>query len=65
MGFDYRTQKMNKKGQVVSKTPYRLYVENGQRKLERPPGSGQFFYENGEPMVTAKTESKKEKTHGA
>lgn len=52
--FDLRTEKRNKKGQVVSKNPYRLIIENGVRKFERPPGSGKFFYENGEPLKKEK-----------
>jgi hypothetical protein len=57
--FDYRTQKLNKKGQVISRSPYRLYVEGGIKKLERPPGSGNFFYENGQPVPKKKEEEKK------
>lgn len=57
-GFDFRTQRLNKKGQIVSKTPYRMFVENGIKKLERPPGSGQFFTESGEPIVKSGKKSK-------
>lgn len=47
MKFDLRTQKLNKKGQVVQKNPYRLYVTNGISKFERPPGSGTFYSADG------------------
>lgn len=56
MGFDLKTHKMNKKGQVIRTQPYRLYIDKGVRKFERPPGSGQFFAEDGSPIASTKKE---------
>lgn len=38
----------NKKGDVVNAKPYRLVIENGQQMFEVPPGSGDFFSQNGD-----------------
>ena len=64
MAFDFRTQRMNKKGQVTSKTPYRLFIDKGVQKFERPPKSGVFYNADGslipsEPKVMAKEAPKK------
>ena len=60
LGIESFSFSPNKKGQVVARMPYRLYVENGVRKFERPPGSGNFFWENGEAISTPKAEIKAE-----
>jgi hypothetical protein len=48
--FDLITHQRNGKGQVVSKNPYRLVVENGIQRFERPPGSG-FWYDAAGKLV--------------
>lgn len=60
--FDLKTQRMNKKGQVTHRQPYRLYVEKGVEKYERPPGSGQFFHRNGEPWKKSERVAQREKS---
>lgn len=59
--FDLTTQKRNKKGVVISSSPYRLHVDGGVRKFERPPGSGMFYAENGELMSQPKKSKEKAK----
>ena len=59
MAFDLKTQRLNKKGQVTHRQPYRLYVKNGVQMFERPPGSGNFFNPDGTPIL--KKEDKKAK----
>ena len=59
-GFDLRTQKVNKKGQVTSKSPYRLYIDRGVQKFERPPGSGKFYNADGSEIVMTKLDKKAE-----
>lgn len=60
--FDLTVQKRNKKGQVVSSTPYRLFIENGVRKFERPVGSGVFYGEDGALLSKPKVEKMPEET---
>lgn len=60
MAFDLKTQRLNKKGQVVSKQPYRLFIERGVQKFERPPGSGNFFTSDGAPLASQKVDKKAE-----
>lgn len=50
MSFDLKTHIVNKRGQLVATQHYRLKIENGVRKFERPPGSGDWFFENGQPV---------------
>jgi len=57
MAFDLRTQRLNKKGQIIAKTPYRLIVENGVHKFERPPGSKIFYAADGTLLSAPKTEA--------
>lgn len=63
-GFDLRTIRLNKKGQVVSRQPYRLYIEKGVQKFERPPGSGNFYAPNGD-LISAGPAAKEEKKKAA
>ena len=69
--FDLVTHTRNEKGRITNETPYRLVIESGEKKFERPVGSGQWFSENGkplnvavatEPAVVAATAPKKELT---
>lgn len=72
-GFDYRVHvKDPKTGKLVKYQPYQMKIENGMTKIERPIGSGQWFYPNGEPIkketkveikAELKSEPKKEKAH--
>jgi hypothetical protein len=52
--FDYRGQVLNKKGQVVTYQPYRMVIEKGVRKIERPPGSGNFYDAAGNLLTKGK-----------
>lgn len=52
--FDLTVHKRNAKGTITNVNPYVLHIENGIQKFERPPGSGQFYYANGELIVDAK-----------
>lgn len=45
--FDLTVHRKNPKGKIYQVDPYRLYIENGQQRFERPPGSGNFFYADG------------------
>lgn len=55
--FDLKTHIRNKNGHITSTQPYRLIINGGVQMFERPPGSGNFFYLNGEPI--AKVDEKK------
>lgn len=46
--FDLRVHIRDKNGRISQKQPYRLKVVDGQRRYERPVGSGKWHYENGE-----------------
>ena len=49
-GFDYRTHiKDAKTGRLVRTQNYARHARNGEVLLERPPGSGNCFHENGVP----------------
>ncbi len=49
-GFDYRTHiKDAKTGQLIRLQNYARHSKNGEVLLERPIGSGNCFFENGEP----------------
>jgi hypothetical protein len=43
-----------KTGQIIEVKPYRVHIENKVKMFEMPKGSGQFFYENGEPIPADK-----------
>jgi hypothetical protein len=51
--FDLRTKITNSKQQVLADQPYTLFVDNGIKMFERPPQSGQFFYEDGSTVPDA------------
>lgn len=47
-GFDLTTHHRDPKtGQVVHKTPYKLVIDRGTAKYERPPGSGLWYSADG------------------
>lgn len=50
--FDYITHLRNKKGKIYATQPYRMFVSKEGVKLERPPGSGEFFNPDGTPVKT-------------
>jgi len=52
--FDLTTHKRNAKGQIIEVNPYTLYIENGERKFERPPKSGWFYSESGQLLSKPK-----------
>ena len=63
--FDFVVSKNDKKGKNVSYNPYRMVVENGMRKMERPPGSGYWYDESNNLLSQPKVEEKtKEQTKG-
>lgn len=48
--FDLRTSvRDGKSGKIVKKQPYRLHVVAGKQFFERPVGSGNLWFLNGEP----------------
>jgi len=48
--FDLRTKIIdNKTKRIIKYQPYRLFVKGGTQKFERPVGSGNLWYSNGEP----------------
>jgi hypothetical protein len=60
-GFDYRVHISDPKtGRLIKFQPYHMVIKDGVTKIERPIGSGNWFYENGEPV---KTNAKKEAGH--
>lgn len=59
MAFDLVVNKRDKHGKVITQNDYILKVENGVKQFERPPKSGQWFYEDGSP-VKKDVEVKKE-----
>ncbi len=65
-GFDYRvTVKDPKTGKVIKHQPYRMVIENGVTKIERPVKSGIWFHPNGDLIEkeTKKQLDKKEKAN--
>lgn len=49
--FDLRTHIRDpKSGKVLQHQPYVLIIEGGQRKFERPVGSGNYWTEGGQPI---------------
>lgn len=63
--FDLTTHKRNSKGIITSRNPYRLYVRGNTKVFERPPGSKNMYYENGElisgPIFDGENAAKAEK----
>lgn len=53
--FDLRTHVRDGKGRVVSENHYRLFIENGVQKFERPPGSKMFYDAAGTLISSPKT----------
>lgn len=50
-GLDLRVHIRDAKtGRIVAKQPYRLFIEGGQEKFERPVGSGNFWSRDGRPL---------------
>lgn len=49
-GFDYRVQIRDAKtGRIHAIQHYAMHIRNGETLLERPIGSGNAFFQNGEP----------------
>lgn len=46
-GFDYTVEHRGKDGRVVRTDPYRMVVDSNGKRLERPPGSGIWYNEDG------------------
>lgn len=57
--FDFWVSKTDKRGKLVSVNPYKMLVENGVRKMERPPGSGNWYDEGGTLLSKPKEEKTK------
>jgi hypothetical protein len=45
--FDYVVDSYSKEGKVTSSNPYRMVIDGQGKRLERPPGSGRWFTEDG------------------
>jgi hypothetical protein len=43
-------QRSMKSGNVIAAKPYRLHFSGSERFYEVPKGSGEFYYENGDPV---------------
>lgn len=54
--FDLNVHRRNAKGQVTSVNPYRLVIENGVQRFERPPGSGEWYDASGKSLKAEKQE---------
>jgi len=54
--FDLVTHVRDGKGNIVSKNPYRLVIENGVHRYERPPGSGYWYDAAGTVISEPKAE---------
>ncbi len=48
--FDLNVHKRNSKGQIYQVDPYRMVIHEGQQYFERPVGSNEWFYANGEAV---------------
>ena len=62
MAFDLTVQVRDKKGNIVKVQPYKLVIENGMQKFERPVGSG-IWYDAGGTLISkpeVKAEQKKD-----
>ncbi len=55
--FDLKTHVRDGKGNVVKENHYRLTIENGVHKFERPPGS-KMFYDSAGTLISAPKEAK-------
>lgn len=47
MAFDLTVHRRNAKGEIVATEPYRLEINQGQRRYERPVNSGIWYSEDG------------------
>lgn len=47
MSFDLLVHRRDNKGKIVSESPYRMLVVNGQQQFERPLDSGLWYDANG------------------
>lgn len=47
--FDLKVHDFDRRGRLLGKNPYRCHVRDGSKYFERPVGSGNLFFENGEP----------------
>lgn len=56
--FDLDTHKRNNKGQIIHVQEYRMTIDGGVKKFERPVGSGQWYFENGDLVTQPKVEEK-------
>lgn len=54
MAFDLTVHRRNSKGEIVGKEPYRLEINQGQRRFERPVNSGIWYNEGGELLPESK-----------
>lgn len=52
--FDLIVHRRDKKGKIIHSSEYRREVKGNEVRYERPVGSGQWFYENGEPVEKRK-----------
>lgn len=55
MSFDLWVHKRNSQGKITQVENYRLVIEDGERKYERPVGSGKWYFENGDPIPGTKS----------
>ena len=46
--FDLRVHTFDGRGRTKSKSPYRLFIRNGEFLFERPVNSGNLYHENNE-----------------
>lgn len=56
-GFDMTVHKRNGKGAIVDIQPYRLVIENGIKRFERPVDSG-FWYDEAGTLIKEPKELK-------
>jgi len=47
MAFDWQVEHYNKAGKVIRKNDYRMVVDSQGKRMERPPGSGIWYAEDG------------------
>jgi hypothetical protein len=47
--FKFKTHEFDRRGRLVSVDPYRMFIREGARLLERPLGSGNLWHESGAP----------------
>jgi len=47
MPFDYQVEHYDKSGKVIRSNPYRMVIDSEGKRMERPPGSGIWYAEDG------------------